>query len=71
MNMKLNRENYQCDADYVYALEKAVQKETVVIKSFSMAETDFEMLKSYCRIKKLKMSKFVVSAIKEKINRDL
>jgi hypothetical protein len=69
--MKLNRENYQCDADYVYALEKAVQKETVVIKSFSMAETDFDMLKSYCRIKKLKMSKFVVSAIKEKINRDL
>jgi len=69
--MKLKRENYQSDADYVHALEKAVQKDTVVIKSFSMADTDFDMLKSYCRIKKLKMSKFIVSAIREKINRDL
>jgi hypothetical protein len=68
--MKLNRENYQCDADYVHALEKAVQKDTVVIKAFSMAETDFEILQSYCRIKKLKMSKFIVLAVKEKINRD-
>ena len=66
--MKVKREDFTTEAEYVAALEALVNKKPkAIVKTFSFPSGTMERMEKVCELYKIKKSHFIVSAIKEKL----
>jgi hypothetical protein len=64
--MKPQRTDFETDAEYIEALEKAI-KTKATLATFCGPVELFERLDKFCKDRKIKKSRFVCEAITEKL----